>query len=333
MADTPPHATSAPYSVEADYAELGPRAREVLDCWFGAPGTPERGTERKFWFKRDDAVDTMLRERFDNLIDAANAGELDACERFEQHESERVGAARKHEDVGGRVDLREFGLRQHAQIVDLRIARLQLGERRTFARDPLRAGQIELQECLDVLLDRHASHVQEDRPRGVEHLRVHRMEDFEIDAARPQHDVREAELLEVLLDDGGRRHYRERRLVEPVQKPVGRRERNAKARLHVLGKARVIRGRERQLVFERIRARGHSQRTFGRDVQRVGRETVDALAQPAARQQRQAYLRVSRARDGAEFERRQQVDLMAERGEFALGVLQRAYDTVDLRLP
>ncbi|MGF6871281.1 DUF924 family protein [Paraburkholderia sp. MM5477-R1] len=78
MADTPPHATSAPYSVEADYAALAPRAREVLDCWFGAPGTPERGTERKFWFKRDDAVDTMLRERFGNLIDAANAGELDA---------------------------------------------------------------------------------------------------------------------------------------------------------------------------------------------------------------------------------------------------------------
>ncbi|MGF6466001.1 hypothetical protein QFZ89_001159 [Paraburkholderia youngii] len=78
MADTPPHAASAPYSVEADYAALEPRAREILDCWFGAPGTPEHGTERKLWFKRNDAVDAMLRERFGNLIDAANAGELDA---------------------------------------------------------------------------------------------------------------------------------------------------------------------------------------------------------------------------------------------------------------
>ncbi|MBC8747951.1 uncharacterized protein (DUF924 family) [Paraburkholderia sp. WC7.3g] len=78
MADTPHHATSAPYSFEADYAALAPRAREVLDCWFGAPGTPEHGTERKLWFKRDDSVDTMLRERFGKLIDAANAGELDA---------------------------------------------------------------------------------------------------------------------------------------------------------------------------------------------------------------------------------------------------------------
>ncbi|APA85334.1 DUF924 domain-containing protein [Paraburkholderia sprentiae WSM5005] len=78
MADAPRHATPAPYSFEADYAALAPRVREVLDCWFGAPGTAEHGTERKLWFKRDDSVDTMLRERFGDLIDAANAGELDA---------------------------------------------------------------------------------------------------------------------------------------------------------------------------------------------------------------------------------------------------------------
>ncbi|MBB5426180.1 uncharacterized protein (DUF924 family) [Paraburkholderia sp. JPY158] len=78
MADTLPHAASAPYSFDADYAALEPRARDVLDCWFGAPGTPEHGTQRKLWFKRNDAVDAMLRDRFGNLIDAANAGELDA---------------------------------------------------------------------------------------------------------------------------------------------------------------------------------------------------------------------------------------------------------------
>jgi uncharacterized protein (DUF924 family) len=78
MADTPRHCTPTPYSVEADYAALAPRAREVLDCWFGAPDSPDHGKERKLWFKRDDAVDTMLRERFGDLIDAANAGELDA---------------------------------------------------------------------------------------------------------------------------------------------------------------------------------------------------------------------------------------------------------------
>ncbi|WP_372237239.1 DUF924 family protein [Burkholderia sp. SRS-W-2-2016] len=50
----------------------------MLDCWFGAPGAPEYGTERKLWFSRNDAVDTMLRERFADLIDAANDGALDA---------------------------------------------------------------------------------------------------------------------------------------------------------------------------------------------------------------------------------------------------------------
>ncbi|WP_233800431.1 DUF924 family protein [Paraburkholderia sp. HP33-1] len=78
MADTPRHSTPIPYSVEADYAALAPRAREVLDYWFGAPDSPDYGKERKLWFKRDDAVDTRLRERFGDLIDEANAGELDA---------------------------------------------------------------------------------------------------------------------------------------------------------------------------------------------------------------------------------------------------------------
>jgi uncharacterized protein (DUF924 family) len=77
MADTARHGAPTPYSVEADYAALAPRAREVLDCWFGTPDSPHYGTERKLWFKRKDAVDTMLRERFGDLIDAANAGQLD----------------------------------------------------------------------------------------------------------------------------------------------------------------------------------------------------------------------------------------------------------------
>jgi uncharacterized protein (DUF924 family) len=79
MADTPPHDTPAtPYTFEADYAALPARARDVLDCWFGTPDSSEYGTERKLWFSRNDAVDAMLRERFGDLIDAANADALDA---------------------------------------------------------------------------------------------------------------------------------------------------------------------------------------------------------------------------------------------------------------
>ncbi|MEM5387544.1 DUF924 family protein [Paraburkholderia phymatum] len=65
-------------STQGDYASLDARARDVLDCWFGAPGSDEYGTDRKCWFKRSDAFDAMLRERFGALIEAALAHELDA---------------------------------------------------------------------------------------------------------------------------------------------------------------------------------------------------------------------------------------------------------------
>jgi uncharacterized protein (DUF924 family) len=57
---------------------LDPRAREVLDFWFGMPGTEAFGRERKMWFHKDAAFDAQLRERFGALLDAACAGELDA---------------------------------------------------------------------------------------------------------------------------------------------------------------------------------------------------------------------------------------------------------------
>ncbi len=69
---------AAAYSSEADYAALDPRARDVLDCWFGKPASDEYGRDQKRWFKRSDAFDAMLRERFGVLIDAALAHELDA---------------------------------------------------------------------------------------------------------------------------------------------------------------------------------------------------------------------------------------------------------------
>jgi uncharacterized protein (DUF924 family) len=62
------------------YAALDPRARDVLDCWFGTPGSAEFGASRKQWFKRNAAFDAMLRTRFGALIDAGVAGELDDWE-------------------------------------------------------------------------------------------------------------------------------------------------------------------------------------------------------------------------------------------------------------
>lgn len=57
---------------------LDPRALAVLEVWFGTPGSPEYGHARDCWFKKDDAFDALLRERFGSLIEAGRAGELDA---------------------------------------------------------------------------------------------------------------------------------------------------------------------------------------------------------------------------------------------------------------
>ncbi|ASL43004.1 hypothetical protein bAD24_I05920 [Burkholderia sp. AD24] len=64
-------------AARADYASLAPEARAVLDCWFGAPGTPAFGHAHKRWFSRNEAFDTLLRERFGALIDAAREARLD----------------------------------------------------------------------------------------------------------------------------------------------------------------------------------------------------------------------------------------------------------------
>ncbi|KVK92010.1 DUF924 family protein [Burkholderia sp. MSMB1498] len=74
---TAPHADSG----AREAAALEPRARDVLDFWFGAPGDRAFGTARKMWFGGGPALDARLRERFGALVDAAKAGDLDAWAR------------------------------------------------------------------------------------------------------------------------------------------------------------------------------------------------------------------------------------------------------------
>ncbi|MEO5881465.1 MAG: DUF924 family protein [Caldimonas sp.] len=52
--------------------------QEVLDFWFGAPGSAEFGTQRKAWFVKDAAFDRLVAERFGATIEQALRGELDA---------------------------------------------------------------------------------------------------------------------------------------------------------------------------------------------------------------------------------------------------------------
>jgi uncharacterized protein (DUF924 family) len=52
-------------------------AGEILDFWFGAPGSAEHGRPRQFWFSKSDATDALIGERFGAAVDAALRGGLD----------------------------------------------------------------------------------------------------------------------------------------------------------------------------------------------------------------------------------------------------------------
>jgi uncharacterized protein (DUF924 family) len=55
----------------------GEEAREVLEFWFGEPGSPEHGKPRPAWFRKDAAFDARIRERFLALHASAALGERD----------------------------------------------------------------------------------------------------------------------------------------------------------------------------------------------------------------------------------------------------------------
>ncbi|CAN7655698.1 DUF924 family protein [Massilia sp. LjRoot122] len=52
------------------------QAQDVLDFWFLPEGSPGHGKQRIEWFRKDEAFDAALRERFGGLIAQAVAGGL-----------------------------------------------------------------------------------------------------------------------------------------------------------------------------------------------------------------------------------------------------------------
>lgn len=53
-------------------------ARDVLDFWFGAVGSAERGNQRQEWFSKHGAFDAQIRDRFGTTIEQALRGQLDS---------------------------------------------------------------------------------------------------------------------------------------------------------------------------------------------------------------------------------------------------------------
>ena len=52
-------------------------SNEILDFWFGAPGSAEHGRARPLWFTKSAANDELIRSRFGAAVEAALRGELD----------------------------------------------------------------------------------------------------------------------------------------------------------------------------------------------------------------------------------------------------------------
>ena len=52
-------------------------AQEVLDFWFGHEDEPGYGEFRGAWFRKDPGFDKLVRDRFEDLYEAAAAGDLD----------------------------------------------------------------------------------------------------------------------------------------------------------------------------------------------------------------------------------------------------------------
>lgn len=50
--------------------------QEVLDFWFGAPGSAQHGQTRSEWFRRSEAFDSEIRARFTKTYEAAVRGDL-----------------------------------------------------------------------------------------------------------------------------------------------------------------------------------------------------------------------------------------------------------------
>jgi uncharacterized protein (DUF924 family) len=51
-------------------------AYQVLDFWFGTPGTLQYGKSRPEWFRKSDEFDALIRSRFLRLHQQAAAGQL-----------------------------------------------------------------------------------------------------------------------------------------------------------------------------------------------------------------------------------------------------------------
>ena len=71
-------------------ARIDDEARQVLDFWFGSPGSATDGQARAEWFRKSDAFDREIARRFAPLIERALTGRLRAWDAQPQSALARI---------------------------------------------------------------------------------------------------------------------------------------------------------------------------------------------------------------------------------------------------
>ncbi len=139
-----------------------------------------------------DCADLRTGENILRPLNVVGGNRNAASERFDIYQAERVGFGREDENIARGVNAGELFAELRTDEFGLRILLLEIRALRAIADDNLRARQIEIEKCLDVLLDRDTADVKPDRARVVEIALRPQVKLLEVDAAAPNADVLEA---------------------------------------------------------------------------------------------------------------------------------------------
>ena len=256
-----------------------------------------------------------------------------ARQRLELNDAESVGEAREYKDIR-RCDMRGQILPGFfAEEFRSGIAMLQHRLLRTVADHDLGAGQIQRQKRLEIFFDRDTADRHEDGSRQSKFGSVAGPEQVGVDPARPGAELAKSARAEFLLQrSGGDHRHRGGRMKVP-QHRIAHSRRQHGAHLDIFREARRIGGRERKLAAAAIGAHRPSDRSFGRDMDRVRRCRLDPGRDLAPVRPRHPQPRIGRDPQRRKPVRSQKIDLRPERGSAAGQRGQRANHAVDLRVP
>ena len=170
----------------------------------------------------------------------------------------------------------------------------QLGALRPVADHDLGPRQIQRQKRFEVLFHSDASDRHEDRPGQIELGGIAGVEQFGIDATRPEAELLESAREQLLLQRVGGDHGHGGRVMEVAQHRVTDARGNAGADRNIFGKSRRVGRRESEPAAAAIAAHRPADRAFRCDVNGLRRGGFDPPGDLAPVRQRHAQAGIGR---------------------------------------